>query len=106
MENQPTPPWANELTEDEFISYAATYKVGEYFHLYHKEIFEVPSIGNLRYYYYDPTEHGYPKDKKYPLLVFLHGTSNALEGDILSITAAGNCLLLRSIRSSLAVLMC
>ena len=82
MENQPTPPWANELTEDEFISYAATYKVGEYFHLYHKEIFEVPSIGNLRYYYYDPTEHGYPKDKKYPLLVFLHGTSNALEGDI------------------------
>ena len=32
METQPTPPWANELTGDEFISYAATYKVGEYFH--------------------------------------------------------------------------
>ena len=82
MENHPTPPWANELAEGEFISYGATYKVGEYFHLYHKEIFEVPAIGNLRYYFYDPTEHGYPKDKKYPLLVFLHGTSNSLEGDI------------------------
>ena len=82
MENQPTPPWANELTEGEFISYGPTYKVGEYFHLYHKETFDVPEIGGIRYYYYDPTEHGYPKDKKYPLLVFLHGTSNSLEGDI------------------------
>ena len=82
MENQPTPPWADELTEDEFISYGPTYKVGEHFHLYHKETFDVPEIGDMRYYYYDPTEHGYPKDKKYPLLVFLHGTSNSLEGDI------------------------
>ncbi len=82
MEKQPTPPWANELVEGEFISYAATYKVGEYFHLYKKDMFEVPAIGNLRYYFYDPTEHGYPTDKKYPLLVWLHGTSNSLEGDV------------------------
>ena len=82
MENQQTPPWADELTEDEFISYGPTYKVGEHFHLYHKETFDVPEIGDMRYDYYDPTEHGYPKDKEYPLLVFLHGTSNSLEGDI------------------------
>ena len=87
MENHPTPPWANELAEGEFISYGATYKVGEYFHLYHKEIFEVPAIGNLRYYFYDPTEHGYPKDKKYPLLVFFFAGS-----PIFSNSASPSCL--------------
>ena len=37
MENQPTPPWAKELTGDEFISYGPTYKVGEHFSLYKKK---------------------------------------------------------------------
>lgn len=83
MENQMTPPWAAELAEGEFISYSATYKVGEWFHLYEKKVYKSnASVGDITYYFYDPTKHGYPADKKYPLLVFLHGKSNALEGDI------------------------
>ena len=84
MNNQinPLPPWANLIPKDSFISYAPTYKVGEYFNRFHKEHFKPENFDELTFYYYDPTEHGYPKDKTYPLITFLHGTSNALEGDI------------------------
>ncbi|MBO4319935.1 MAG: hypothetical protein J5857_05645 [Treponema sp.] len=78
MENEnPTPPWADEIPEGSFISYSPTYKVGEYFDRFHKD-----SDGKLDYYFYDPTEHGFEKARKYPLLVIMHGTSNALEGDV------------------------
>jgi len=36
----------------------------------------------MSYYYYDPTEHGFPKNRDYPVFVFMHGLSNALEGDV------------------------
>lgn len=77
MSEHPTPPWANEIPQGSFISYAPTYKVGEYFDRFHKA-----SFGQLNYYFFDPTEHGYEKGKKYPLLVFMHGFTNALEGDV------------------------
>ncbi|MBO7420046.1 MAG: hypothetical protein J6U06_02850, partial [Spirochaetaceae bacterium] len=76
-ENRPLPPWAGEMPEGSFISYNPTYKVGEYFNLY-----KSGSEAGMKYYFYDPTEHGYAKGKSYPLLVFLHGRSNTLEGDI------------------------
>lgn len=72
-----TPPWAAEIPEGSFISYAPTYKVGEYFNRFHKASFE-----NMSYYYFDPTEYGYEKGKQYPVFIFMHGTSNALEGDV------------------------
>ena len=75
--NIPTPPWAAEIPEGSFISYAPTYKVGEYFNRFHKASFE-----NMSYYYFDPTEYGYEKGKQYPVFIFMHGTSNALEGDV------------------------
>lgn len=77
MSDKPTPPWANEIPEGSFISYAPTYKVGEYFNRFHKT-----SYDDITYYFFDPTEHGFEKGKKYPLLVFMHGYTNALEGDI------------------------
>ena len=76
-ETNPTPPWASEIPEGSFISYTPTYKVGEYFNRFHKASFE-----KMSYYYYDPTEYGYEKGKAYPVFIFLHGTSNALEGDV------------------------
>ncbi len=79
MENttKPLPPWADKIPEGAFISYETTYKVGEYFSLFKKERF-----GSMDYYFYDPTEHGFSKDKTYPLFIFLHGATNALEGDV------------------------
>lgn len=76
-DSKPTPPWANEIPEGSFISYEPTYKVGEYFNRFHKDSFE-----KMNYYYFDPTENGYEKGKQYPLFIFMHGTSNALEGDV------------------------
>ena len=80
--NNPLPPWADLIPKGSFISYAPTYKVGEYFNRFHKDVFKPSNFNNLNYYYYDPTEHGFPKDKQYPLITFLHGATNALEGDV------------------------
>ena len=81
-ENKPLPPWAHLIPKDAFISYAPTYKVGEYFNRFKKDSFQPTDSEPFTFYYYDPTTHGYPKDKTYPLITFLHGTSNALEGDV------------------------
>lgn len=70
------------MPEGSFISYEPTYKVGEYFDRFHKDSCVTPDKGQMTYYFFDPTEHGFPKDKSYPLFVFLHGTSNSLEGDV------------------------
>ena len=80
----PTPPWACDMPEGSYITTAPTFRVGEYFDLYHEDIYgtfsdeDKPNYSSLKYYFYDPTEHGYPKGKNYPLLIHLHGTSNAL----------------------------
>ncbi len=77
MTEKPLPPWADQMPEGAFISYAPTYKVGEFFDRFHKENF-----GGMDYYFYDPTEYSWTKDKKYPVLIFMHGYGNALEGDV------------------------
>ena len=77
MSEKILPPWASQIPEGAFISYDQTYKVGEYFNRFHKENFS-----GMNYYFYDPTEHGFAKDKKYPVLIFMHGYSNALVGDV------------------------
>ena len=74
---RPIPPWANELPEGSFVSYDPTYPTGKYF-----SRFKEDSFAGLKYYFYDPTEHGYPEKSDYPLLIFLHGTSNALVGEL------------------------
>ena len=76
-ESRPLPPWADEIPAGSFISYTPTYEVGKYFNLYKSDNAE-----GMKYYFYDPTEHGSPKGKPYPVLIFLHGRSNALEGDV------------------------
>lgn len=70
-------PWAKEIPEGAFISSNPTYKVGEHFDLYRSD-----NAAGMKYYFFDPTEHGYEKGKAYPVLIFLHGYSNAMEGDI------------------------
>ena len=57
-------------------------QVGEYFDLYDNDVFNIEAKDGMKYYFYDLTKHGYPKKPDYPLLIFLHGTGNALEGDV------------------------
>ena len=77
MSERILPPWADKMPEGAFISWKPTYKVGEYFDRFHKENFD-----GMDYWFYNPTEHGWNKDKKYPVLIFMHGYGNALEGDV------------------------
>ena len=65
---RPVPPWASEIPEGSFISYDPTYPTGKYFGR-----FRSGNSHGLKYYYFDPTEHGYPSKEGYPLLIFLHG---------------------------------
>lgn len=83
MSDKPTPPWAALLPPGAFISTSPTFKVGEYFDFFHEDTYVTegdPAFCTMKYYFYDPTEHGYPKGKSYPVLIFLHGTSNSLVG--------------------------
>lgn len=83
MEKEKTDiPWADELPAGAFISKTQAYKIGEYFDRFHKDVFKGTSAGDLKYYWYDPTEHGYPARNDYPLIIFLHGVSNSFAGDV------------------------
>ncbi len=76
MANQ-TPPWINEIPEGAFISTKPSYEEGKYF-----DRFKSDEAEGMKYYFFDPSEHGFPKEKHYPLLIFLHGGSNALVGEL------------------------
>ncbi len=80
--NRPAPPWAGEMEPGDFISAGPTYEVGTLFYLFDKKQYRHASGTELKYYFYDPLKHLTVEHKKHPLLVFLHGTGNALEGDI------------------------
>lgn len=69
--------WSKEIPQGAFVSKKPTYNVGEYF-----EFFKEDSAGGMKYYFFDPTEHGFEKGKAYPVFIFLHGYTNALEGDV------------------------
>ena len=73
--------WYDEIPEGDFISKNPTYKVGEYFSRFHKGSFTYDGL-TIKYYWHDPREYGYEDSGKMPLLMFHHGTSNALEGDV------------------------
>ena len=39
-----------------------------------------PLVGEMNYYLYDPTKHGSPSDKDYPLIMVFHGANNGRDG--------------------------
>ena len=72
--------WYPMIEKGDFIS-GPTYECGHYFNLFHEGSFEYDGV-KLKYYWYDPREHGFEDTGKLPLLNFLHGTSNSLVGDL------------------------
>ena len=75
-------PWGKYLLPDDHISPVPTYNTEPCLKLFEKKVF--PSVdekvGDLTYYFYDPTAHGCPKDGCYPLIFSLHGAGAALHG--------------------------
>jgi len=76
------PAWADEMSPDDFICYMPSYVAGYFFHLYDKLLYQDEQKGTLTYYMFDPIKHGADPNKKYPLLMWLHGASNSFVGDL------------------------
>lgn len=74
------PIWTSDMRDGEFISYAPSYKTKIYFDLFDKYVCPCAETGDITYYVYDPVKHGAAADKKYPVLMWLHGMSNSLDG--------------------------
>ena len=79
-ENHPVPEWAKYLPEGEFISYLPSYVGGKYFDLFDEFTFPCEETGDIKYYVYDPVKHGADPSGKYPVLLWLHGATNGLNG--------------------------
>ena len=77
-----SPPWEKYMKPQDFISYLPSYVGGKYRDTFEKKVYKNNTIGDITYYVYNPIEHGASKDKKYPLLMFFHGRSNSLDGEI------------------------
>ena len=73
--------WYDEVPEGDFISKAPTYRVGELLGRFHEGKYVYNDV-SMKYYWYDPREYGAADNGKLTLLTFLHGTSNALVGDV------------------------
>lgn len=79
-ENHPVPEWAKYLPEGAFISYLPSYVGGKFFDLFDEFTFPCAETGDITYYVYDPVKHGASPSGKYPVLLWLHGATNGLNG--------------------------
>jgi len=79
-----TPEWAKYMKENEFISYLPSFQGGAYLdefeeHLCQNEGQPAP-YNQMTYYLFHPMNCDSEPAKKYPLLIFIHGATNALDG--------------------------
>lgn len=79
-EEHPVPEWASLLPDGEFISYLPSYVGGKYFDLFDRFVYPSEETGDITYYVYDPVKHGADKNGNYPVLLWLHGATNGLNG--------------------------
>ena len=79
---EPLPAWVNELGEDDFITYDISYQPGKYNYLYEDHVFQNNIVGDMTYSLYDPVKHGADPNGKYPIIMYFHGYSNSLAGDV------------------------
>lgn len=76
-----SPPWERFLGEEDFISYLPSYQGGGMLDSFEELKHPAGDVGEMTYYLFDPVKNGnIPVGKSAPLLVFLHGATNALDG--------------------------
>lgn len=80
------PDWADFMGEDDFISYMPSYTRGLYLDWFEEKLYKNEGqnapYDTMTYYLFNPLTKGADPAKKYPLLIFLHGATNALDGRI------------------------
>lgn len=77
-----TPEWAKYMKEGDFISHFPSYKSGPCIDLFDEYSFPDANVGDIRYYVFDPVKNGADPDGQYPVVMFLHGMGNSLDGKI------------------------
>lgn len=80
--NQVDAIWAKDLAENDFVSQNPTYEAGALSYLFEECEFPCDTVGNMTYYVYNPLHHGADPTKKYPILMWFHGATNALAGEV------------------------
>lgn len=75
-------PWAEYMTDEDFISSGPSYECGKYLNLFEDKVYRTGDkrIGDLRYFVYDPVKHGMPENRSYPVIYALHGSGGSLVG--------------------------
>ena len=77
-----TPEWAQYMSDNDFISYMPSFTGGDYLHLFEErkctDSSSKPPYDSMKYYLYKPGKIN--ADRKYPLIIFIHGATNALDG--------------------------
>lgn len=75
-------PWAGDMAENDCVSTESSWTPGTYLDRFSNEIYPSgkESFGDIRYYVFDPTAHGFPKNGSYPLLFALHGSGGSFVG--------------------------
>ena len=79
--NHPIPPWMEDMAEGDFISCDTVFKMGGYWDIFDKCILPCEGKGDIRYYVYNPIKHGgLSADRKYPVLMWIHGLNCSIDG--------------------------
>ena len=74
------PEWAQYMDEGDFISYMPSFVGNKYLDKFEELKLMSEEKGEITYYLYDPTKNGFSADGKYPLIMFIHGYTNAMDG--------------------------
>lgn len=76
----PTPPWESLLAEGDFISCNTSYVMGGYWDLFDEKFLPCKEKGDIRYFVYNPIKNGSSPEKKYPVMMWIHGFNCSLDG--------------------------
>lgn len=88
-EEEFAPSWIADVPAGEKVTTFTAEELDAYFAKYIDDInmFDVytfensdKEVGDITYYLYDPTEHGYEKGGNYPVVMWFHGGGNGREG--------------------------
>jgi len=76
----PIPPWAEFMSDDDFITCNTVYKMGGYWDTFDKYTYPCEEKGDITYYVFDPIKHGADPNGKYPVMMWIHGLNCAIDG--------------------------
>ncbi|MCQ2532944.1 MAG: prolyl oligopeptidase family serine peptidase [Saccharofermentans sp.] len=75
-------PWEKYMAPGDFVSYNPSYVGGAFLDKFEEHTQPASDVGDITYYLFTPDKSAYESGKKFKLLVFIHGATNALAGKV------------------------